>query len=131
MHEFTQEVEELAKAVMEYSLERLKSNPPLDGPRRDADGVHTRAAQAVDSGAGHLQRQACQQQRHARHVAVVFTGLVGAAEDHVGDGLPVHIGVTRHQRAQRYRAQSVGANGRESVAISAELGADGIANKVL
>ena len=37
MHEFTQEVEELAHAVMEYSLERLKSNPPLDGPRSSAD----------------------------------------------------------------------------------------------
>ena len=37
MHEFTQEVEELAKAVMEYSLERLKSNPPLDGPRSEQD----------------------------------------------------------------------------------------------
>ena len=37
MHEFTEEVEELAKAVMEYSLERLKSNPPLDGPRSEED----------------------------------------------------------------------------------------------
>ncbi len=37
MHEFTEEVEELAKAVMEYSLERLKSNPPLDGPRSEQD----------------------------------------------------------------------------------------------
>ena len=37
MHEFTKEVEELAQAVMEYSLERLKSNPPLDGPRSAED----------------------------------------------------------------------------------------------
>ena len=37
MHEFTTEVEELAKAVMEYSLARLKSDPPLDGPRSEAD----------------------------------------------------------------------------------------------
>ena len=37
MHQFTEEVEELAKAVMEYSLERLKSNPPLDGPRSEKD----------------------------------------------------------------------------------------------
>ncbi|CAN2235216.1 pyridoxal phosphate-dependent decarboxylase family protein [Candidatus Planktophila dulcis] len=37
MHEFTSEVEELAKAVMEYSLARLKSDPPLDGPRSEAD----------------------------------------------------------------------------------------------
>ena len=37
MHEFTTEVEELAKAVMEYSLARLKSDPPLDGPRSEVD----------------------------------------------------------------------------------------------
>jgi glutamate/tyrosine decarboxylase-like PLP-dependent enzyme len=37
VHEFTTEVEELAKAVMEYSLARLKSDPPLDGPRSEAD----------------------------------------------------------------------------------------------
>ena len=37
MHEFTAEVEELARAVMEYSLARLKSDPPLDGPRTEAD----------------------------------------------------------------------------------------------
>jgi len=37
VHQFNAEVEELAKAVMEYSLERLKSNPPLDGPRSEKD----------------------------------------------------------------------------------------------
>ena len=37
MHEFTKEVEELAQAVMEYSLARLKSDPPLDGPRSEAE----------------------------------------------------------------------------------------------
>jgi glutamate/tyrosine decarboxylase-like PLP-dependent enzyme len=37
VHEFTAEVEELAKAVMEYSLARLKSDPPLDGPRSESD----------------------------------------------------------------------------------------------
>ena len=32
MHEFTPEVEALANEVLAYSLERLKSDPPLDGP---------------------------------------------------------------------------------------------------
>ena len=36
MHEFTPEVEALAKEVLEYSLERLKSDPPLDGPLSEA-----------------------------------------------------------------------------------------------
>ena len=37
---------------------------------------------------GTLERQAGQQRGHARHVAVVLAGLVGAAVDHVVDGLP-------------------------------------------
>ena len=37
MHEFTAEVEALAKEVLAYSLERLKSDPPLDGPRTAED----------------------------------------------------------------------------------------------
>ena len=33
MHEFTPEVEALAKEVLEYSLIRLRTDPPLDGPK--------------------------------------------------------------------------------------------------
>ena len=37
MHEFTSEVEALAQEVLKYSLERLKDDPPLDGPRSAED----------------------------------------------------------------------------------------------
>ena len=37
MHEFTSEVEALANEVLAYSLERLKSDPPLDGPSTEAE----------------------------------------------------------------------------------------------
>jgi len=37
MHEFTREVEELAHEVLQYSLARLKDDPPLDGPRTAED----------------------------------------------------------------------------------------------
>jgi glutamate/tyrosine decarboxylase-like PLP-dependent enzyme len=33
MHEFTPDVESLAQEILEYSLLRLKDNPPLDGPK--------------------------------------------------------------------------------------------------
>jgi glutamate/tyrosine decarboxylase-like PLP-dependent enzyme len=33
MHEFTPDVESLAHEILEYSLLRLKENPPLDGPK--------------------------------------------------------------------------------------------------
>jgi glutamate/tyrosine decarboxylase-like PLP-dependent enzyme len=37
MHEFTPEVEALAAEILKYSLERLKDDPPLDGPRSAED----------------------------------------------------------------------------------------------
>ena len=37
MHEFTPAVEELAAEILKYSLERLKDDPPLDGPRSAQD----------------------------------------------------------------------------------------------
>ena len=37
MHEFTSEVEALANEVLAYSLERLKSDPPLDGPATEVE----------------------------------------------------------------------------------------------
>lgn len=33
MHEFNEEVESLAQEILAYSLQRLKDNPPLDGPQ--------------------------------------------------------------------------------------------------
>ena len=33
MHEFTPEVEALAKEILDYSLIRLRTDPPLDGPK--------------------------------------------------------------------------------------------------
>ena len=33
MHEFTPDVESLAREILDYSLIRLKDNPPLDGPK--------------------------------------------------------------------------------------------------
>ena len=37
MHEFTPAVEELAAEILKYSLERLKDDPPLDGPSSAED----------------------------------------------------------------------------------------------
>lgn len=37
IHEFNAEVESLAKEILTYSLQRLKDDPPLDGPRSAED----------------------------------------------------------------------------------------------
>ena len=35
MHQFNQELENLAKEILQYSLLRIKENPPLDGPKSE------------------------------------------------------------------------------------------------
>ncbi|MFM1952029.1 MAG: hypothetical protein RJA33_823 [Actinomycetota bacterium] len=37
MHEFTPEIEAVAQEILEYSLLRLKENPPLDGPMSEEE----------------------------------------------------------------------------------------------
>ena len=37
MHEFTPEIEKVAQEILEYSLHRLKDNPPLDGPMSEEE----------------------------------------------------------------------------------------------
>ncbi len=37
MHEFTPEIEKLAHEILQYSLHRLKENPPLDGPMTEEE----------------------------------------------------------------------------------------------
>ena len=76
--------------------------PGLNGARRKAKGIQTRAAQTVNGGAGNRLRQPGQQRRHARHVAVILSGLIRAAEDHVIYALQIELRVTRQQRTQRH-----------------------------
>ena len=57
----------------------------LDLARRGDGRLHSRAAQAVDGLPRYLDRKPRQQERHARDVAVVLAGAVGAAEDDVFD----------------------------------------------
>ncbi len=101
----------------------------LDRPRRRANRIHAGTAQAVDGGAGNFLRQTRQQRRHARHVAIVFAGLVGATVDHVIDFFPVDAGIATHQFAQRHRPKVVGAHILQRSAVTADGRADCIANK--
>ena len=104
----------------------------LAGPDRAAgstNGIETGGAEPVEREAGNRFRQAGQQQRHPRHVAVVLAGLVGAAEIDFVDLGPVELGMPRHQRLDRDRRQIVGADFGERSAEAADRGAYGIANK--
>ena len=80
MHKFTPEVEELANEILAYSLDRLKSDPPLDGPRTVADlftevgntiterGLGGRAALAVFT---EVLAKACISTDHPRYLAYI------------------------------------------------------------
>ena len=80
MHKFTSEIEELANEILAYSLERLKSDPPLDGPRTAEDlfaevgntiterGLGGRAALGVFT---EVLAKACISTDHPRYLAYI------------------------------------------------------------
>ena len=73
-------------------------------------------------------RQASQQRRHARDIAVVLAGLVGAAIDHVVELIPVDRRVALLQHAHRMRGQIVGAHILQDAAVAADRRADEVAD---
>ncbi len=101
----------------------------LDGARGDGDRIHARTAQAVHRGARHLNGQARKKHGHARHVAVVLTGLVGAAIEHIVQRRPVDLRVALHQRLDGQGCQIVCANGGKRAAETADRRADVIADE--
>lgn len=49
MHEFTPEIERVAQEILEYSLLRLKENPPLDGPKSE-DALFSIVGKTITAG---------------------------------------------------------------------------------
>ena len=93
-------------------------SPERIAARRLADRIEAGGAQPVHGDPRNRIRQAGEQQRHARHIAVVFAGLVGAAEKHLVEARPVHLRIARHQRLDRRRREIVGPHPRECAAIA-------------
>jgi hypothetical protein len=73
--------------------------------------------------------KAGQEQRHARDVAVVFTGLIRAAEVDVVDRFPIDARIAFPQRPQHVRAEIVGPNPGERPAELADRRAYAVAEK--
>jgi hypothetical protein len=89
---------------------------------RRHDRLEAGAAQPVDRGPGHLDRQAGQQNRHPGHVPVVLARLVGSPKVDVLDARRIEVdpphGFGHHQRRQVIRAYIF-----EGAAIAADRGA--------
>jgi len=86
--------------------------------------IETRAAQPVHRGAWNRNRQPREQQRHARDVAIVFAGLVGAAENDFVDEGWIEPPMPRQQRPQWHRSQIVSTHASQRPAITADGRAD-------
>ena len=93
-----------------------------------ADGVQARTAQTVDRRARHLDGQPGQQRGHAGDVAVVFAGLVGAAQDRIVQLFPTHAGIAGYQGLDGHGGKIIRPHGRQGAAVAAEGSADRIAD---
>jgi glutamate/tyrosine decarboxylase-like PLP-dependent enzyme len=80
MHEFTPEIEKVAQEILEYSLTRLKDNPPLDGPLSEAELFAIVGNTITESGLGGSQAlalftntlaPACISTDHPRYLAFI------------------------------------------------------------
>ena len=100
----------------------------FDPPRRRGDRFHSRGAQPIDRRARDGIRQASEQERHAREVAIVLARLIGAAEKDLVD----FIGETRmaaDELADRERRQIVGAETCQRAAEAADRRAHIVADE--
>jgi len=98
---------------------------------RRTNGIEPGGTEAVERRARNCFRQARQQQRHPRHIAVVLAGLIGAAEIDLIDLGPVELRVPRHQRLDRGGGQIVGAHFCQRAAEAADRSSHGIADKYI
>ena len=103
----------------------------LDLPRRDDRCVEARAAEAVDRRARDARRQAGEQGRHPRDVAVLLAGAVRVAEDDLLDETRVggEAGGPVDDRAHDERPEVIGPDRGESAPEAAERGADGVVDE--
>ena len=80
MHEFDEEIDALAAKILEYSLVRLKKDPPLDGPWT-YDELYTEVGETItEEGIGgekaldlfkHVLAKACISTDHPRYLAFI------------------------------------------------------------
>src|SRR5262245_66259358 len=97
--------------------------------RGGADCFEARSTEAVQSHARHVVWQARKQERHARNVAVVFAGLIGAAIEDFLELCPIDLRITRHQSLDRNGGKIVRTDLGERAAVTADRGPHGVTNK--
>ena len=93
-----------------------------NGVRGGGECLQARAAESIHRLPRNLNGVAGNEERHARDVAIVFAGLVSAAQDHIVDvgGVDAASG---NDRFKHRGGEVVGANASECTAVATEGGA--------
>jgi glutamate/tyrosine decarboxylase-like PLP-dependent enzyme len=127
MHEFDEEIDALAAKILEYSLIRLKKDPPLDGPW-SYDELYAEVGETItESGLGgekaldlfkHVLAQACISTDHPRNLAFIpsaptesanlFDLVVGASALYGGSWLEGAGAVFAENQALRWLSDLAG-----------------------
>ena len=127
MHEFDEEIDALAAKILEYSLIRLKKDPPLDGPWT-YDELYAEVGETItESGLGgekaldlfkHVLAQACISTDHPRNLAFIpsaptessnlFDLVVGASSLYGGSWMEGAGAVFAENQALRWLSDLAG-----------------------
>ena len=127
MHEFDEEIDALAAKILEYSLVRLKKDPPLDGPWT-YDELYAEVGETITEGGlggekaldlfKHVLAQACISTDHPRNLAFIpsaptessnlFDLVVGASSLYGGSWLEGAGAVFAENQALRWIADLAG-----------------------
>ena len=127
MHEFNDEVEDLADEILAYALERLKKDPPLDGPKSPEELLAEAGNTITPSGLGgqktlqlfrEVLAKACISTDHPRYLAFIpsapseysslFDLVVGATAVYGGSWLEGAGAVFAENQALRWIADLAG-----------------------
>jgi glutamate/tyrosine decarboxylase-like PLP-dependent enzyme len=127
MHEFTPEIEQVAQEILEYSLLRLKENPPLDGPKSQEELFSLVGNTITEDGLGgsktltlfkDVLAQACISTDHPRYLAFIpsaptelanlFDLVVGASALYGGSWLEGAGAVFAENQTLRWLADLAG-----------------------
>lgn len=127
MHEFNTEVEELADEILAYALERLKTDPPLDGPKSPEELLAQAGNTITEDGLGgkktlelfrKVLAKACISTDHPRYLAFIpsapseysslFDLVVGATAVYGGSWLEGAGAVFAENQALRWIADLAG-----------------------
>src|SRR5882757_6475493 len=100
-----------------------------DGPCGSSHGIHPRRTETIDGRAGDGIGKARQQKRHTSYVAIVFTGLIGAAEKNFIEARPIDFRIAPQQRANGNGGKVVCAHRGENPAEPPDWSSNRVANE--